>query len=120
MKYTISDKPVSISVPGNKLIEEFVGMASTGHSNVSVAHMVAPVGWTEPPQTPDFDEITIVLRGTMHILLDDSETIKLAKGQSIYLNKGVKVQYSNPFDEECEYWAICIPAFTVESAGRHD
>lgn len=120
MKYTISDQPVRIPVPGNKLIEEFVGKATTGHSNVSVAHMVAPAGWAEPSQTPAFDEVTIVLRGTMRILLDDADTIDLTKGQSIYLNKGVKVQYSNPFDEECEYWAICIPAFTVESAGQHD
>lgn len=120
MKYTIGDKPVRIPVPGDKLIDEFIGKASTGHADLSVAHMVAPAGWTEPPQTPSFDEVTIVLSGRMHIMLDDLETIVLNAGQSIYLNKGVKVQYSNPFDEECEYWAICTPAFTVETAGRHD
>jgi mannose-6-phosphate isomerase-like protein (cupin superfamily) len=120
MKYIVRDKPVVIPVPGNKLIEEHVGLASTGHNHLSVAHMIAPPHWTEPPQTPRFDEATIVVRGRMNIVVDESETIVVGAGQSIYINKGVKVQYGNPFDEECEYWAICTPAFSPNEAGRED
>ena len=120
MKYTIREKPITIPVPGNKLIEEHVGLASTGHSHVSVAHMVAPPHWNEPPQTPRFDEVTIIVRGRMRIIIDGNDQVDIGVGQSIYINKGLQVQYGNPFDEECEYWAICTPAFTVADAGRND
>jgi len=120
MKYTIREKATVIPVPGNKLIEEHVGLASTGHAHVSVAHMVAPPQWTEPPQIPQFDEVTIVVRGRMSITVDNGDTVVIGPGQSIYINKGTKVQYGNPFDDECEYWAVCTPAFAVDDAGRVD
>ncbi len=120
MKYTIREKPTVIPVPGNKLIEEHVGLASTGHSHVSVAHMIAPPQWLEQPQTPRFDEVTIVVRGRMRIMIDDGASVEIEAGQSIYIKKGTKVQYGNPFDEECEYWAVCTPAFAVDDAGRDD
>jgi mannose-6-phosphate isomerase-like protein (cupin superfamily) len=118
MKYTIREKATVIPVPGNKLIEEHIGKASSGHSHVSVAHMVAPPHWSEPPQVPQFDEATIIVRGRMSIWIDDTDHVDIGAGQSIYIAKGVKVQYGNPFDEECEYWAVCTPAFSVSDAGR--
>ena len=120
MKYRIQERPTVIPVPGNKRIEEHVGLASSGHTHVSVAHMTAPPKWTEPPQTPGFDEMTIVVRGRLEVVIDDSETVAVSAGQTISINRGVKVQYGNPFDEECEYWAICTPAFDVGLAGRKD
>jgi mannose-6-phosphate isomerase-like protein (cupin superfamily) len=120
MNYTIQEKPTVIPVPGNKLIEEHVGIASTGHTHVSVAHMIAPPRWTEPTQTPLFDEVTIIVRGRMRITIDESNAVEIGAGQSIYINKGVRVQYANPFDDECEYWAICTPAFSVSEAGRDE
>jgi mannose-6-phosphate isomerase-like protein (cupin superfamily) len=110
--------PRRIPVPGNKLIEEFIGRLNTGDEKVSVAHMIAPPGWGEPPQQPDFDEITIMLRGKMHILVADEEEVILEAGEVIQTEAGTKVQYSNPFDEENEYWAVCLPAFSPESANR--
>ena len=110
-------KPTKIPVPGGKLIEEFIGRVNSGDRNVSVAHMIAPANWGEEPQTPDFDEITIMLRGKMQIETPD-ETIVLSAGEVFFVQKGVKICYSNPFDEENEYWAICFPAFSVELAGR--
>jgi len=120
MKYRIQDKPVRIPVPGNKIIEEHVGRISTGSESLSVAHMIAPAGWTEPVQTPAFDEATIIVRGTMLIEIDRSEQVTLEAGSSIVVNKGVSVRYSNPFKEECEYWAVCIPAFAVDIANRDE
>lgn len=118
MKYKIQGKPVRIPVPGNKIIDEHVGRVSTGSELLSVAHMVAPVGWSEPVQTPEFDEATIVIRGTMLIEIDRKERITLDAGSSIVVYKGVPVRYSNPFNEECEYWAVCTPAFSVDTANR--
>ncbi len=120
MKYAVREKPVVIPVPGNKIIEEHVGLASTGHAHVSVAHMIAPPQWNEPPQTPLFDEVTIVVRGRMRVIIDTAESVDIGAGQSVYVNKGVNVQYGNPFNEECEYWAICTPAFSVSDAGRDE
>ena len=104
-------------MPGNKLIEEFIGLANNGNQQVSVAHMVAPPHWTEEPQKPEFDEITIMLRGQMHIEIA-GESVVLGAGQVFMSKKGEEIRYSNPFNEENEYWAICISAFSVERAGR--
>jgi quercetin dioxygenase-like cupin family protein len=110
---------VRIPVPGNKLIEEFIGRISTGDRNLSIAHMIAPPGWSEPPQTPEFDEVTIMIRGKMCILVNGIEHV-IGAGEVILCHRGVAVQYSNPFDTENEYWAICVPAFSVEAARRTD
>ncbi len=45
--------PVRVPVPGGKLIDEYVGRASTGSEAVSVAHMRSPAGSTEPAFAPD-------------------------------------------------------------------
>lgn len=115
--YIHSGKPVKIDVPGNKLIEEFIGKVANGEANVSVAHMIAPPQWSEPFQKPQFDEITIMIRGKMQIVTAD-ETVVLQAGEVFYVKKDQKLQYSNPFDDESEYWAICIPAYSDETAGR--
>ncbi|MCC5925695.1 MAG: cupin domain-containing protein [Bacteroidetes bacterium] len=117
--FIIQRNPTRIPVPGNKLIEEFIGRASTGHEKVSVAHMIAPPGWGEPAQTPEFDEITIMIRGKMQVILDGEEQI-LHAGEVLQCSRGITVQYSNPYDEENEYWAICLPAFSVDSARREE
>jgi len=115
--YTHIDKPVRIQVPGNKLIEEIVGAVRTQSDDVSIAHMVAPPGWSEPPQQPDFAETTVMVRGKMRVEVA-GDTIDLKAGEAIRTEAGVRVRYTNPFDEECEYYAICVPAFTLERANR--
>lgn len=110
--------PRIIPVPGNKLIEEFIGRANSDTREFSVAHMIAPPQWSEESQTPDFDEITIMLKGRMHIEIA-GESVVLGAGEVFMSKKGEMIRYSNPFDEENEYWAICIPAFSVELAGRN-
>ena len=109
--------PVRVPVPGAKLIEEHCGRVSDRRDDFSVAHMVAPAGWSEPPQTPTFEEVTIVVRGRLAVESDGVETVVQA-GESIMVGRGTTVRYGNPFPEPCEYWALCVPAFTVERAGR--
>ena len=111
--------PTQIPVPGGKLIEEFVGRVHTGTESVSVAHMVAPAGWSEPFQTPEFDEVTIVVRGTMRVELEDME-IDVAANETVFVNAGERIRYSNPFQEEAEYWAVCVPAFNPDTVHREE
>lgn len=118
-RYRLVVKPTVIPVPGGKLIEEFFGRVNTGTESFSLAHMVAPPGWGEPVQCPDFAELTIMIRGAMKIDVDDQEVV-LKAGQSFHVEPGVRVRYSNPFEEENEYYAVCIPAFDLDAAHREE
>lgn len=118
-KYTIQKSPFVVPTTDGKLIEEHFGLASDGNADISIAHMVAPPKWSEPFQTPQFDEYTYVIKGKKQFIIDD-EVIILEAGQSIKINKNVRVQYSNPFDAPCEYIAICLPAFSIDTVNREE
>ena len=114
--------PTRIPVPGGKVIEEHVGAVTTPdaglQASVSVAHMKAPAGWSEPFQTPDFDEITLVLAGL--VLVDhDGGTLEVPAGQSVITRGGERVRYSCGPDG-AEYVAVCLPAFSPESVNREE
>ena len=112
----VTTDPVRIPVPGGKVINEHVGQVATSTSAVSVAHMLAPSGWEEPFQTPEFDEITVVVRGSLHVDCD-GQRYEVSAGQSIITKAGERVQYSaGPLG--VEYVAICLPAYTPETAHR--
>ena len=110
--------PVRIPVPGGKVIAEHVGRVATGGEAMSVAHMTAPAGWTEPAQIPDFDEVTLVVAGTV-IVEHDGGTSEVAAGQSILTRAGERVRYSTGA-AGAEYVAICTPAFSPEAAHREE
>ena len=59
----------------------------------------------------------ISLKEKKQFIIDD-ETIILESGQSIKIEKNTRVQYSNPFDMECEYIAVCLPAFSIDLVNR--
>jgi mannose-6-phosphate isomerase-like protein (cupin superfamily) len=111
------NEPVRIPVPGGKIIEEHCGLASDKRDEVSIAHMVAPPGWSEAPQTPHFDEVTLMVRGRLVVDVGGSR-MELGPGESLTIARGTTVTYANPFESECEYWAVCVPAFSVTRAGR--
>ena len=115
--YIIQKYPFVVPTTDGKLIEEYFGLASDANSEISIAHMVAPSGWSEPFQTPEFDEYTYIIRGKKQFIID-GDTIILEAGQSIKIEKNTRVQYSNPFDKECEYLAICLPAFSPNVVHR--
>ena len=117
MPYFHQQEPLMVPVPGGKSIAEHTGLASTGNKNLSIAHMVAPPGWGEPFQNPAFDEYTLVSRGRKQVEVDGLKLIVKA-GESILIKAGSRVRYSNPFDEDCEYWSVCQPAFSMESVNR--
>lgn len=117
-KYKIQKNPFIVPTTDGKLIEEIWGN-STGNTDVSIAHMVAPPNWSEPHQTPEFDEYTYIIKGKKQFEID-GEIVVLEAGESIKINKGARIRYSNPFSESCEYLAICLPAFSMELVNRED
>ncbi len=117
-KYKIQKNPFVVPTTDGKLIQEHWGN-STGNSEISIAHMIAPPHWSEPHQTPEFDEFTIIMRGKKQFEID-GETVVLEAGQSILIQKGARIRYSNPFEEECEYLAICLPAFSMDLVNREE
>ncbi len=118
-RYRIVTEGTLVPVPGGKKIEELFGRIHTGTESFSLAHMVAPGNWSEPPQTPEFGELTIMVRGALRITIDGEE-IELEAGQSLWVEPGATVRYRNPFEAEAEYYAICLPAFSVELAHRQE
>jgi len=93
-----------------KVIEEFVGRVNSGTERVSIARMKSPQGWSEPGQTPEFDEYTVVLSGTLRVSTR-TETIDVKAGQTLITHRGEWVQYSTPDADGAEYIAVCLPAF---------
>ncbi len=116
-KYTVQKSPFVVPTTDGKLIEEHFGNSNQTNAQISIAHMVAPAGWSEPFQTPEFEEYTYIIKGKKQFIIDD-ETIVLGAGESIKIDKGARIQYSNPFDEDCEYIAVCLPAFSIELVNR--
>ncbi|MGD9900714.1 MAG: cupin domain-containing protein [Calditrichaceae bacterium] len=117
--YFKQSNPFRVPTEDDKIIDEHFGRASTGEKGYSIAHMIAPPGWNEPHQSPEFDEITLMISGSKMIEID-GETIELMTGESIYIKKGARVRYSNPFNEPADYISICLPAFSPELVHREE
>jgi ethanolamine utilization protein EutQ (cupin superfamily) len=113
--------PVHIAAPtvipgvGEKVIRELVGNVNTGTAELSVARMTSPPGWEEPAQTPEFDEVTVVLQGSV-VVEHDGGSITAGPGEAVLARAGERVRYSTP--EGAEYVAICVPAFSPDSVHR--
>jgi ethanolamine utilization protein EutQ (cupin superfamily) len=110
--------PTRIPVPGGKVIDEYVGRVTSSTSAVSVAHMKAPAGWEEPAQTPDFDEVTLVLSGLVRVE-HDGGVLEVGAGQAVLTTAGEKVRYSVG-EQGAEYVAVCLPAFDPDLANRDE
>jgi ethanolamine utilization protein EutQ (cupin superfamily) len=115
--------PVHIAVPtvvpgiGEKVIRELVGRVNTATDGVSVARMTSPPGWTEPAQTPEFDEVTVVLEGEV-VVEHDGGTIAVGPGEAVLARAGERVRDSTPTG--AEYVAVCVPAFSPDAAHRDE
>lgn len=116
---TLIEKPTRITAAGNKpkLIDEYIGRVNSRTSAASVAHMRSPQGWEEPGQTPEFDEFTIVLKGTVRVRHTNGE-MNVSAGQAVIAHRGEWIQYSTPAEGGAEYIAVCLPAFAMETVHR--
>jgi ethanolamine utilization protein EutQ (cupin superfamily) len=117
---TLIEGATRIQAAGNKpkLIDEYIGRVNSKENKISVAHMRSPAGWTEPGQTPEFEEYTLVLRGRLHVQ-HKGGALDVVAGQAVITHPGEWVQYSTP-DEATEYIAICLPAFSPNTVHRDD
>ena len=116
---TLISTPTQITAAGNKpkIIREYIGRVNSGTSAVSIAHMTSPTGWLEPGQRPEFDEYTLVLKGTLRVEHEQG-TIDVAAGQAIITHAGEWVRYSTPQPEGADYIAVCLPAFSMDTVHR--
>ena len=112
-------KPTVIDCVGTKpkQIQEFAGRVNSGHSAVSVARMISPSGWEEPGQRPEFEEITVVLKGSLRVEYEGG-TLDVPAGQAVVTSPGEWVRYSTPGPEGAEYVAVCLPAFSPTTVHR--
>jgi len=116
---TIISTPTRITAVGNKpkIIEEFIGRVNSGESRLSIAQMRSPGGWVEPGQTPEFDEFTVVLKGTLRVT-HKAGVLDVKAGQAVITHAGEWVQYSTPDPDGAEYIAVCLPAFSPQTVHR--
>lgn len=116
---TLIAKPTRVEAAGNKpkLIDEYIGRLNSATDAASVAHMRSPGGWQEPGQTPEFDEFTVVLRGTLRVEHQEG-ALDVHAGQAVIAHRGEWVRYSTPDEEGAEYIAVCLPAFAMDTVHR--
>ena len=116
---TLILQPTRIQAAGThpKLIDEYIGRVNSESTALSVAHMRSPAGWAEPGQTPEFEEYTLVLQGTLRVSHKAGQ-VDVHAGQAVIAHRGEWVQYSTP--EGAEYIAICLPAFSPETVHREE
>jgi mannose-6-phosphate isomerase-like protein (cupin superfamily) len=116
---TLIAAPTRVEAAGNKpkLIDEYVGRVNSATESVSVAHMRSSGGWVEPGQSPEFDEFTVVLRGTLRVE-HRGGTMDVNAGQAVVTHAGEWVRYSTPNEDGAEYIAVCLPAFSMDTVHR--
>lgn len=117
--YLLQRDPFIVPTTDGKSIAEHFGLASHQAGEFSLALMHAPAGWSEPHQTPEFDEITLLVTGKKRVEVDGT-TLDLEAGQSVLVKKGSRVRYSNPFEEEAVYVSLCQPAFSPDKVHREE
>jgi mannose-6-phosphate isomerase-like protein (cupin superfamily) len=113
--------PAVVAAAGTqpKRIEEFAGRVNSGHAGVSVARMTSPAGWQEPGQRPEFEEITVVLRGMVRVEHENG-ALDVHAGQAVVTAPGEWIRYSTPGPEGAEYVAVCLPAFSPDTVHRDE
>lgn len=118
---TLIKEPTRIEAAGNvpKTIEEFVGRVNSKTEALSIARMKSPSGWQEPGQTPEFDEYTVVLAGTLRVETRDG-ALEVSAGQALITRGGEWVRYSSPGSAGAEYVAVCLPAFSPDTVNRDE
>jgi len=118
---TFIKTPTIIEAVGSKpkIIKEFIGRVNSKTEAISIAKMKSSAGWVEPGQTPEFDEYTIVLKGTLRVESKEG-TVDVNQGEAIIAHKGEWVRYSSPLPDGAEYIAVCVPAFSPDIVHRDE
>ena len=114
---TLIEQATKMEAAGTKpkAIAEYIGRVNSKTGAVSVAHMRSPAGWSEPGQTPDFDEYSLVLKGVLRVK-HQGGSLDVREGQAVIAHRREWVQYSTP--DGAEYISVCLPAFSLETVHR--
>ena len=96
---SLIERPTRVEAAGTppKLIDEYAGRVNTGEGRLSIAHMHSPAGWTEPGQTPEFDEYTLVLSGKVRVE-HRGGVLEVRSGQAVLTAAGCHVHLARPAD----------------------
>jgi len=78
---------------------------------------MSPQGWSEPGQRPEFEEITVVLRGLLRVE-HEAGAFDVRAGQAVVTAPGEWVRYSSLEPGGAEYVAVCLPAFSPDTVHR--
>ena len=110
--------PTKIMATGNvaKSIYEYFG-GHGGQKDISIARMHSPSGRALTSQTPEFDEYTLVISGTLKVETN-SGTRTVAAGHAVIIRRGEWVRYSTPAEGGADYVSVCIPAFSPHTVNR--
>ena len=73
----------------------------------------------EPGQRPEFEEITVVLKGMLRVEHEHG-VLDIHAGQAVVAAPGEWVRYSTPGAEGAEYVAVCLPAFSPTTVHRDE
>lgn len=113
-------QPTQIEAAGTKpkIIKEYIGRINNQEGRLSLARMSSPAGWEEPGQRPEFDEYTLVLSGELVVEVESGEPLRIGAGEAVWTRPGEWIRYRTETD--CEYVAICLPAFSMETVHRDD
>ncbi|MBN2430524.1 MAG: cupin [Acidobacteria bacterium] len=115
------EAPARITAVGTreKIILEYIGRVHSGTSDLSLARMDSPAGWSGPGQTPEFDEFTLVLDGTLRVETRDG-VLEATAGQAVMAPRNEWVRYSTSHAGGARYIAVCRPAFSPETVHRDE
>jgi ethanolamine utilization protein EutQ (cupin superfamily) len=118
MAYLISAPSIveAVGTPPKK-IAEYVGRVNTKSAAVSLAIMESPMGWSEPGQSPTFDEYSIVIDGELQVETQ-AKVFTVEIGQAVCVPAGEWVRYSTPAHGGARYVSACLPAFSPEMVNR--
>jgi mannose-6-phosphate isomerase-like protein (cupin superfamily) len=111
--------PAVVAAAGTKpkKIEEFAGRDSSTPGERRADD--SPSGWLEPGQRPEFEEITVVLRGMVRVE-HEGGALDVNAGQAVVTSPGEWVRYSTPGADGAEYVAVCLPAFSPATVHRDE
>lgn len=99
-------------------IDELAGNVATKDDRISIAHVKAAAGSSEPWLTLHYDEWMCVMKGEITIEQADVASIVVPAGSTVFIQQGTRFRPS--FKVDTEYVPVCLPAFRPDRCIRED
>ena len=117
---TLIDAPTRVEAAGNKpkLIDEYIGRVNSAHEESASPICAARADGWSPARTPEFDEFTVVLRGTLRVEHGEG-AMDVHAGQAVIAHTPANgYAIAHPVPDGAEYIAVCLPAFSPATVHR--